>query len=53
VCPIVFGQSLQHLGSWNLPLASVAVLYVVSGLMWWVVDPEDGLDGDAAARAVA
>jgi MFS family permease len=51
VCPIVFGQSLQHLGSWNLPLASVAVLYVVSGLMWWVVDPEEGLDGDARATA--
>jgi MFS family permease len=48
VCPIVFGQSLQHLGSWNLPLASVAVLYVVSGLMWWVIDPEDGLDGGAS-----
>ena len=46
VCPIVFGQSLQHLGSWNLPLASVAALYVVSGAMWWLVDPEQGLDGE-------
>jgi len=44
VCPIVFGQSLQHLGSWNVPLASVAVLYFVSGLMWLAVDPEVSLD---------
>ncbi len=51
VCPIVFGQSLQHLGSWNLPLASVALLYVVSGAMWWVIDPEQGLDGDVRRAA--
>jgi nitrate/nitrite transporter NarK len=51
VCPIVFGQSLQHLGSWSLPLASVALLYVVSGAMWWVIDPEDGLDRVAASEA--
>jgi ACS family glucarate transporter-like MFS transporter len=44
VCPIVFGQSLQHLSSWNVPLASVAVLYLVSGLMWLAVDPEVSLD---------
>jgi nitrate/nitrite transporter NarK len=48
VCPIVFGQSLQHLGSWNVPLASVAVLYVVSGLMWLLVDPEKTLDSESA-----
>jgi len=48
VCPIVFGQSLQHLGSWNVPLASVAVLYVVSGLMWLLVDPERTLDSESA-----
>jgi ACS family glucarate transporter-like MFS transporter len=47
VCPVVFGQSLQHLGSWNLPLASVAVLYAVSGAMWLAVDPEVSLDAEA------
>jgi MFS family permease len=53
VCPIVFGQSLQHLGSWNVPLASVALLYVVSGLMWLAVDPEVSLDvrSEAPPRA--
>jgi ACS family glucarate transporter-like MFS transporter len=49
VCPIVFGQSLQHLGSWNVPLASVAVLYAVSGLMWLAVDPEVSLDEPAGS----
>ncbi len=44
VCPIVFGQSLERLGSWNLPLASVAVLYLISGLMWLAVDPSLSLD---------
>jgi hypothetical protein len=34
-----------------LPLASVALLYVVSGAMWWVIDPEDGLDRVAASEA--
>jgi MFS family permease len=51
ICPIVFGKSLQHFGSWNLPLASVAVLYLVSGLMWWAVDPEVSLDTASTARA--
>ena len=48
LCPIVFGKSLQHWGSWNLPLASVAVLYVISGLMWLAVDPEKALDHESA-----
>ncbi len=48
VCPIVFGQSLERLGSWNVPLASVAVLYAISGLLWWAVDPEVVLDHSAA-----
>jgi MFS family permease len=45
--PVVFGKSLQYLGSWEVPLASVAGLYLVSGLMWLLVDPEAGLDGEA------
>lgn len=49
VCPIVFGQSLQHLGSWNVPLASVAALYAISGLMWLAVDPDVSLDGGPEA----
>ncbi len=50
VCPIVFGQSLERLGSWNAPLASVAVLYVVSGLMWLAVDPRVSIDEAAEAE---
>jgi nitrate/nitrite transporter NarK len=53
LCPIVFGQSLQHFGSWSLPLASVAALYVVSGLMWWLIDPELALDEQPAAGTAA
>ncbi len=46
--PIVFGQSLERDWGWNVPLASVAVLYLVSGLMWLLVDPEQGLDSEPA-----
>ena len=53
VCPIVFGQSLQHLGSWNLPLASVAVLYVAAGLMWLLVEPDHKLAEDRVAFGAA
>ena len=50
VCPIVFGLSLEHLGSWNVPLASVAVLYALSGLLWLAVDPEEGLETSGGGR---
>jgi len=53
VCPIVFGQSLEHFGSWNLPLASVAVLYVLAGLMWLAIEPERHLDDAAIALRAA
>jgi MFS family permease len=46
VCPVVFGQSLDRLGSWNVPLASVAVLYGISGLLWLAIDPRVQLDAD-------
>jgi MFS family permease len=42
--PVVFGYCIEQLGSWNIPLASVAALYFVSGLMWWAVDPEVPLE---------
>ncbi len=48
VSPIVFGQSLERDLGWNLPLASVAALYAISGLMWLLVDPEQGFDAELA-----
>jgi hypothetical protein len=39
------------LGSWNLPLASVALLYLVSGAMWWLVDPEVPLDAEPSGAS--
>ena len=37
--PIVVGVSLQHWNSWNAPLVSVAVLYVLAAGCWLGIDP--------------
>jgi MFS family permease len=37
--PIVVGLSLQWWGSWNVPLVSVAVCYVLAALCWLAIDP--------------
>jgi MFS family permease len=49
--PIVFGQSLDHLGSWSVPLASVAGLYVASALLWLGIDPRVALEESEPPRA--
>jgi nitrate/nitrite transporter NarK len=41
--PIVFGHYIER-GTWNVPLATVAALYFVSGLMWLAVEPEERLE---------
>jgi MFS family permease len=42
--PLVVGWSLQGLGSWELPLVSVAVLYLAAAACWLGIDPEVSLD---------
>jgi MFS family permease len=42
--PIVVGWCLQWWGSWETPLASVAVLYVFAALCWLGVDPDAVVD---------
>jgi len=37
--PIVVGLCLQRWGSWNVPLATVAVGYVLAALSWLAIDP--------------
>jgi len=39
LCPVVVGLSLDRWGSWNVPLVSVAVLYVVAAGCWLLIDP--------------
>ncbi len=51
--PIVFGQSLDRLGSWNPPLASVAALYGLSALAWLAIDPRVSLDESPRAPRAA
>jgi ACS family glucarate transporter-like MFS transporter len=43
--PVVIGFALERLGSWQAPLLSVAVLYVVAALAWLAIDPADRLVG--------
>jgi sugar phosphate permease len=45
VSPVVVGIVLERSGSWETPLVSVAVLYVVSALCWLAVDPAERLAG--------
>jgi len=39
--PVVIGVTLQRFGSWQAPLLSVAVLYIVAALAWLAIDPAD------------
>jgi MFS family permease len=39
--PLVVGYSLEHWGSWDAPLVSVAMLYLVAAGCWLLVDPAD------------
>jgi len=41
--PLVIGFSLERWGSWEAPLVSVAVLYLVAAACWLAIDPEDRL----------
>ncbi|MFN8628226.1 MAG: MFS transporter [Candidatus Binatia bacterium] len=41
--PVVVGLCLERWGSWNLPLFTVAALYLVAAICWLRIDPGDGL----------
>lgn len=47
--PVVVGLCLERWGSWNLPLVSVAVLYLVAAACWLRIDPTDPIP-DASGR---
>jgi MFS family permease len=42
--PVVMGAVLEHTGSWNASLHSVAALYGVAALCWLGIDPESSID---------
>jgi ACS family glucarate transporter-like MFS transporter len=50
--PFLLGWLLEKWGSWTLPLLISATYYVVSGLLWFWIDPEAG-DGYLAPPAGA
>ncbi|MBP1686115.1 MAG: major facilitator superfamily 1 [Deltaproteobacteria bacterium] len=39
--PVVVGLSLERWNSWNLPLFTVAALYLVAAVCWLRIDPTD------------
>ena len=41
--PVVIGFTLERLGSWQAPLLSVAVLYLVAAAAWLAIDPAERL----------
>jgi sugar phosphate permease len=51
--PVVVGLCLERGGAWDAPLVSVAALYAVAALCWWVIDPARPLQAAAAAPAGA
>lgn len=44
--PVVTGWCLEAWGSWNAPLASVALGYLVAAGCWLLIDPTEKLDVD-------
>ncbi len=45
IAPVVVGWLVQTFGSWQLPLLIAAAYYVVSGLLWFLIDAETALQG--------
>ncbi len=44
--PVVVGLCLQRWGSWNAPLVTVAVFYLVAAACWLVIDPAEPIAGN-------
>jgi MFS family permease len=50
--PLVVGWCLQAWNDWNLPLYTVAALYLFAAACWLLVDPCEPLEPDGEAGAV-
>jgi MFS transporter, ACS family, glucarate transporter len=53
--PVIVGICLERWGSWQAPLFSVAVLYLVAALCWLRVDPSRSIaaaDSSAASAQI-
>ena len=51
--PLIVAYSVQWLGSWNVPLYLMGILFVVGAVCWLVVDPERPVFGDGARGQVS
>ena len=49
--PLIVAYSVQWLGSWNVPLYLMGILFVVGAASWLVVDPERPVFNDGAESA--
>lgn len=45
--PVIVGGIVQHYGSWNLALLTVAFFYGVAGLSWLAINPTAPINGQA------
>ncbi len=45
VSPLVVGLCLERLGSWNAPLVTVAVCYLLAAVCWLFIDPRHPIPG--------
>ena len=50
VSPVVIGLCLKQWNSWNAPLYTVAVFYLVAAACWLGIDPSKPINGNAAVR---
>ena len=53
VSPIVTGWAVTHFSSWQAPLMVMGGLYVVSAILWMLVDPRKRLDAKSDTGQVA
>ena len=49
--PLIVAYSVQWLGSWNVPLYLMGILFFVGAACWLVVDPERPVFNEGAERA--
>jgi nitrate/nitrite transporter NarK len=50
VSPVVIGLCLKHWDSWNAPLYTVAIFYLVAAASWLGIDPHQPVLDEAADR---
>ena len=47
--PVIFGYLVETYGSWQLPLLIAASYYVISALLWLLIDPEQPVTPTASS----